>query len=64
MIAYRVELWCDGCPAHYEDSIVHDDQRAITGMERTLTAFAERDKWITDGQAHYCPKCQVQRKAS
>lgn len=63
MIAYRVELWCDGCGDHFGKGVAHDDHESLPNLGRTLIEQGERAKWITDGAGHYCPKCQRQRKA-
>jgi hypothetical protein len=74
MIVYRVELWCDGCK---RKSHVRRRRRPSTslwlwyyehaGLPDAVFQMIERaeqdDHWITDGLEHFCPHCQVQRKA-
>ena len=64
MIRYRAELLCTGCSENlfsievfYEPSYCHE---ATESLERK----AKEQGWIRDkGDAHFCPACQVQRKA-
>lgn len=65
MIAYRVEIWCDGatCSEHFHDSIPHNDPREMPGLSRNLLDILKAEgKWAVDGNAHFCPKCQRQRQ--
>lgn len=61
MIAYRAELWCDGCSAHYAKGIPHDDLAALSQLGRNLEEIARRDGWAKDGAAHFCLMCQTAR---
>jgi hypothetical protein len=64
MIVYRVELWCDGCMRSHVRSMRYHDRTKLTDAAYYVIERAELDHhWITDGLEHYCPQCQVQRKA-
>ena len=63
MIAYRVELWCDGCTERFHVPLICL-LTEIPISRQVLLRQAEQHGWIADGIANYCPRCQVQRKAS
>ncbi len=69
MIAYRVELWCNGvrkvrgrkepilCGVRWREGIVHDQIEALPTLARNMLGLAEVDGWVFDGLRHLCPKC-------
>ena len=57
MIAFRVEIWCDGCGRHCGPGIANDDIRALEPLALDLTEFAGFAGWTIDGAAHWCPRC-------
>ena len=63
MIAFRVELLCNGCMAHYASGELHDDHLALPQLSVGLLECAKEDGWTIDGAAHWCPKCTQQRTA-
>ena len=64
MIAYRAEVWCQGCRAHYGAGRVHDDPEALLGLAQDLVVEAVADGWTVDGDAHWCLGCTREREAS
>jgi hypothetical protein len=63
MIAYRVEIWCDGCGIHFGAGTPHEDVRQSARYVASLAECAKAAGWIQDGAAHFCPSCQCQRAA-
>jgi hypothetical protein len=61
MIAYRVEIWCNGCAVHFGAGIPHEDANQSERYVASLTECATAAGWTSDGAAHFCPACQRQR---
>jgi hypothetical protein len=64
MIAYRVELWCDGCGVHFAKGLpsnyIADIRRFAQTIEGAATG-AHQGGWVKQGADHFCPQCQIQR---
>jgi len=63
MINHTIVLRCDGCFLPYEQY----GFPSFDEIERSaayLVTLAQEFGWVVDGQAHFCPACQVQRRDS
>lgn len=64
MIAYRVEIWCDGIDGNIcefragaGEGIPHDDPSQLPGLAENLKAIRRRAGWRIDDGVHLCPGC-------
>lgn len=68
MIAYRVEIWCEGCGVHYEHSMPHQDISYCPILVRNLVELAQKAGWSVHYRgvvpSHVCPRCEKKRRAS
>lgn len=64
MIAFRVELWCNGDGCKERRALVHDDEKQIPWLALKLQEDAGRQGWTIDGAAHWCPRCTRVRTAN
>jgi hypothetical protein len=63
MIAFRVEIWCDGCGEHFGLGVPFQSvTEAVTRIE-SLSECAVAAGWARDGAAHFCRNCQIKRAA-
>jgi hypothetical protein len=65
VIAFRVELWCDGCRIRYEGG-AHDaiDTAVLGQLASELIRCVTKAGWTIDGAAHWCPQCTRQRNTA
>jgi hypothetical protein len=62
VIAFRIELRCDGChKAAFHVSPIYM-ALGVAQVEQVI-GQAISEGWVKDGTAHFCKKCQTQRKA-
>lgn len=64
MIAYRVEVWCDGdCFTRFLKTTPTNNPPALSQLAVKLAASAVLEGWTADGAAIFCPACTRQRNA-
>jgi hypothetical protein len=62
MIAYRVEVWCDGdCFTRFLKTTPTNNPVAMPQLALDLSARAACEGWTADGTAIFCPACTRQR---
>lgn len=64
MIVYRVEIWCESCPAGTRKGTPHSDHTQLPGLGRNLEGIYLADGWTKDGQRHFCPKHSKKPKSA
>jgi hypothetical protein len=58
MLAFRIEIWCDGdCCTRYLGTTTHIDPSRLPQLGTALIERARQEGWTLQGSLIWCPRC-------